>query len=637
MATRTEFAPALDVLNSEDLRRLLRASHQLNSSMDLPVLLPNVLALSLEAVHAEVGSLWLLSGDTLQCAAAVGENSEALLNRQLPASAGILGDAVRGGAVARSLSRTADPQAIADVEAILGVGVRAAIVVPLNAQGEALGAILMANPRGANEFEEDDLPFLEALEDDAATTVRNARLVEAERHARDLRKLLDFSHEVGSSLDRDRVCATIVNLAAHVIAFDRCAVALWYDEKLRVHAVSGEKAVDRKSETIRELERVLTWISEKKEAFAVSDTTAGDDVAARLRSSFAEYLRVSNTRAMYVLPIRDGEGEIGWLSFEFRKPKELETWAREAAQLIASQSALALRNAELYANVPFIDWLEPIREKKRALVALPGPVWLAYAGIALLILLTATVIRLPLRVRASEANVRAGVQSPARAGVPGLVDAVLVREGERVAAGQPIARLRNEALETRLREAEASLALAQREALAAQGRRDAGSAIAARVKAAQWADTRALLAREVARARVVAPAAGTVLTPRLEERVGGWVEAGEPVAWIGEPSSVELEMHVPQQEIGQVAVGDRVRARVNALPSVTFEGRVTAIAPRADSTAARTFVVRGVLNNQEGLLRPGMAIKARILTKSRPVAALAFRRPARWLRMHLWW
>jgi RND family efflux transporter MFP subunit len=462
-------------------------------------------------------------------------------------------------------------------------------------------------------------------------------LFEAERRARDLRKLLDFSHEVASSLDRARVCATIVNLAARVIPFDRCAVALWYDEKLRVHAVSGETNVDRKSDTIRELERVLTWVADRKEPLRISDIASDDEVAVRLRSSFAAYLRDSGTRSLYCLPIRDGEGEIGWLIFEFRTAVQLEEWSLEAAQLITAQSALALRNAELYANVPFIDWLEPIREKRRALVALPGPVWLAYAGIAALLLLTASVIRMPLRISAPEATVRAGIQTPVRAGVPGIVDAVLVREGEQVAAGQPIARLRTEALLARLREAEAALSLAEREALAAQGRRDAGAAIAARVKVAQWSDTRALLTREAARARVVAPAAGTILTPRLEERVGGWLEAGEPLAWIGEPSSVELEMRVPQQEVSQVAVGDRVRARVNALPSITFEGRVTAIAPRADTTEARMFVVRAVLDNREGLLRPGMAIRARVLARSRPVAALAFRRPARWLRMHIWW
>ena len=637
MATRTEFAPALDVLNTEDLRRLIHASHQLNTTIDLAILLPNVLSMTLEAVHAEVGSLWLLSGDTLQCAAAIGDNSDTLIGRQLPTSSGVLANAVQPSAVPVSLTRDAHAAALADIELITGFSVRAAIVTPLIARGEPLGAILMANPLHADVFEEDDLPFLEALADDAAATIRNLRLIEAERRAHDLRKLLDFSHEVASSLDRSRVCATIVNLAARVIAFDRCAVALWYDEKLRVHAVSGETKVERKSDAIRELERFVAWAAERKESLAIVDVNADDETATRVRSSFAEYLRTSGARSIYCLPIRDGEGDIGWLIFEFRNPTDLAVWLREAAALIATQSALALRNAELYANVPLINWLEPIREKRRALVALPGPVWLAYAGIAALLILTASVIRLPLRIKATEATVRAGVQTPVRAGVDGLVESVLVAEGERVAAGQVIARLHNEQLNARLREAEAALSLAEREALAAQGRRDAGAASAARVRVAQWTDTRALLTREAARARVVAPSAGTILTPRLDERVGSWLQAGAPLAWIGEPSTVEVEMRVPQQEVSQIAVGDRVRARVNALPSITFEGRVTGISPRADTLQDRSFIVRAALDNREGLLRPGMAIHARVLTRSRPVAAIAMRRPARWLRMHMWW
>jgi multidrug efflux pump subunit AcrA (membrane-fusion protein) len=49
------------------------------------------------------------------------------------------------------------------------------------------------------------------------------------------------------------------------------------------------------------------------------------------------------------------------------------------------------------------------------------------------------------------------------------------------------------------------------------------------------------------------------------------------------------------------------------------------------------FTVRARLDNREELLRPGMEIRARVLTRTRPVAAIALRRPVRWLRMHLWW
>lgn len=637
MTTRTEFAPALDVLSPDDLRRLLRASHELNSTMDLAVLLPNVLEVCLQAVHAEDGSLWLLTGQTLKCGAAHGENAAAMIGRELPASLAVMAGSLRNGGTPTSLMPATDAPALQEIEAIIGSSARAAIVTPLIARGEPLGVLLMVNPRGTEAFEADDLPFLEALADDAAATIRNARTFEAERRAHDLRKLLDFSREVGSSLDRTRVCATIVNLAGQVIPFDRCMVALWYDEKLRVHAVSGEAEVNRKSDAMREVERVLTSIAEHKAAVSIDDIDESDEVAARMRTAFPDYVKQSNVRSLHCLPIRDGEGEIGWLLFEFRTPTQLEEWSREALELITAQSALALRNAELYANVPFIDWLEPLREKRRALVALPGPVWLAYAGIVAVLALTASVIRLPLRVSAKEAVVRAAVQEPIRAGVPGLVEAVFVSEGQRVSAGQPIARLRNEALLTRLREAEAAVALTEREALAAQGRRDAGAAIAARVKVAQWTETLALLRREEARANIVSPAAGVILTPRLEEKVGGWLQSGESFAWVGEPASVELELRVPQQDVAQIAVGDRVRARVNALPAITFEGRVTGIAPRADTSAARLFTVRARLDNSEELLRPGMAIRARVLTRTRPVAAIALRRPVRWLRMHLWW
>jgi multidrug efflux pump subunit AcrA (membrane-fusion protein) len=95
---------------------------------------------------------------------------------------------------------------------------------------------------------------------------------------------------------------------------------------------------------------------------------------------------------------------------------------------------------------------------------------------------------------------------------------------------------------------------------------------------------------------------------------------------------------MPQGDLGDIRAGDRVRAKVSAHPTVTFEGRVVAIAPRAETVAgAPTYAVRALLDNREGLLRPGMAASARVITQPRPLATFLFRRPWRWLRMTLWW
>ncbi|HUH13918.1 MAG TPA: efflux RND transporter periplasmic adaptor subunit, partial [Longimicrobiales bacterium] len=310
----------------------------------------------------------------------------------------------------------------------------------------------------------------------------------------------------------------------------------------------------------------------------------------------------------------------------------------EAAQLLANETALALRNAQLYRDVPFIAWLEPLAEKRRALAALPAATWLRYGAAAAAVVAALTVVRLPLRVAPEASTVRAAVQLPARAAAPGLVEWIEVREGDVVARGDRLARVRNEALLQRIREMEARRELAERQALLAESRGDARSASLARVALAEASDGLALLHRQLADTWVLAPEAGVVLTPRVEERVGEWLEAGRPLLWVGSPEWSELELRVRQEDVGEVRLGQRVRAKVPAHPHITFAGRVAGIAPAPDpGPGPPSYVVRAVLDNREGLLRPGMDVRARIHADNRPLGALLVRRPWRWARLKLWW
>jgi multidrug efflux pump subunit AcrA (membrane-fusion protein) len=76
---------------------------------------------------------------------------------------------------------------------------------------------------------------------------------------------------------------------------------------------------------------------------------------------------------------------------------------------------------------------------------------------------------------------------------------------------------------------------------------------------------------------------------------------------------------------------------VDALPQRTFVGRVTSLGPLpSDSAEHVSFPVRAAVANPDGLLRPGMAAYARVLTAPASVATRMVRAPVRWLRL-LWW
>ena len=631
-------ADRVGLLTREQLETLLHLSQAFNSTIDLDSLLPRILDQTLAVTESEAGSIWVIEGDHVRCAHAAGEAGTRLVGQHLPLGYGVIGEALKSGASVVTADALADEHFAAYRDGT-SFRTRSAVTIPLVVVGEPLGAIQLVNDVGGKDvFSVEDVAFLESLADDAAAALRNARLFAAERRARNLRALLEVSNEITSTFDIDRILLSIVNLAERAVRFERCVIAVHERDELRVRAISGEDDVDRKSASVKEIERFLQWEEQRGGALFINDLQTSDPDAVALRERFESYLKESGARGLLILPVADAEGELGRLLFEFGAPDVLTDWMREAAEMLANQAALALRNAQLYADVPFISWLEPLAQKRRAFLALPASDKLRYFAAAAVAIALLVFVRLPVRVRATEAVVHAAVQRPARAGAEGVIEDIFVQEGDRVTAGQPIARIRNEALLVRLSDAQGTLRLAERQGLTAQAVGNTSEAANARVRGEQARIEIALLEREAASLTVRAPAAGIVLTPQLEERIGSHRAAGEPVAWIGEADRSEIRLQVPQKDVAYIQPNDRVRVRVAARPEIRFDGRVSSVAPLAETLNGEPhYTVRAILDNSSQILKPGMDARARVLTASRPLGYLLIRRPWRWARLHLWW
>src|SRR5262249_55114795 len=146
------------------------------------------------------------------------------------------------------------------------------------------------------------------------------------------------------------------------------------------------------------------------------------------------------------LPLKDEEGILGVLVFESSTADFASSNQREVAAILANQTAVALRNAQLYHQVPMVDALGALAARRQALATLPRRRLLTYAIIALVVLAALTLIRWPLRVPGSGAAFRPTSYAPVRALVPGVVERIAVVEGMAVARGTPVAYLRANAL-----------------------------------------------------------------------------------------------------------------------------------------------------------------------------------------------
>jgi RND family efflux transporter MFP subunit len=260
-----------------------------------------------------------------------------------------------------------------------------------------------------------------------------------------------------------------------------------------------------------------------------------------------------------------------------------------------------------------------------------------FAAIAVVALAALTLVQWPLRVRGEQPRFRPAERMDVRALVPGVIERVLVSEGSTVSRGAPIALLRDPALQADRASVAAEAIGADRAASRAASRGDIAEEQLQRARSAALSREAALLGEQESRLLVRAPTAGVVLSERPEERVGTRVNPGDLLVTVGRTDSLELEFGVNQRDVARIGAGQGVRLRVDALPQRTFAGRVVSVAALpADTAAGAFFPVRAMVENPDGVLRPGMTAYARVLTDRASLAERVLRAPVRWIRL-LWW
>jgi GAF domain-containing protein/multidrug efflux pump subunit AcrA (membrane-fusion protein) len=623
----------------ERLRLLHAIGQEFNSSLDFDELLPTVFNTVLDALGAQGGSIWIAEGDVLKCRLALGPGSAKLVGSETPIGTGFVGDVARkqrSTIVADAMQDERFQDRLDRSSTMITTTVMAA---PMIAKGETVGSIQVNNKvRGLRIFDENDRLLLEGLAETAAVALRNAQLHQAEKRARNLALLLEISREITSTLDLDRVLGSVVNLATQALPFDRGAVGLYHDGRLEIRAIAGQEAVDPKDETVRRLADRGTWAVERGEPLYLADGQAptGDDARA-FASACGDGLAADAVRSGLYFPLRDEQGTLGILVFEAERPDFLTATQQELAGVLANQTTVAIRNAELYTQVPLVDVLGKVGRAKQAVFALPRRRLQVYTVAAVLALAALTLIRWPLRVVGIAPTFRALSRVVVRPMVDGSVERVLVTEGAVVQRGDPIVQLRTVELRGAAEATGSEADVAERLAAAAAARGDAATERLQRGRAASLRRELALLDEQVSAATVRSPVAGVVLTARPQELIGLRPEAGDSLLVIGRTDSLELDLGVSQRDIERVAVGQEVRLRVDALPQRTFRGRVTFLgALPLDATPDVAFAVRAIVPNPDGALRPGMVAHARVLTAPASTLGRVLRGPVRWLRL-LWW
>ena len=147
-----------------------------------------------------------------------------------------------------------------------------------------------------------------------------------------------------------------------------------------------------------------------------------------------------------------------------------------------------------------------------------------------------------------------------------------------------------------------------------------------------------LLRRRQAQFELVAPRSGTVYGEELPRMIRRYFQKGEEICRVADAHQLLVRIQVPEREIGDVSVGHPVRLRVRAYADRLFNGVVSKIGGESerDEHNQTTYRVELVVENAEGLLRPGMTAFARVDFGRRMIGQILMHKVRQLLRPEVW-
>ncbi|HJR66123.1 MAG TPA: efflux RND transporter periplasmic adaptor subunit [Gemmatimonadaceae bacterium] len=206
----------------------------------------------------------------------------------------------------------------------------------------------------------------------------------------------------------------------------------------------------------------------------------------------------------------------------------------------------------------------------------------------------------------------------------GRVTALLFREGQYVAKGEPLIKIDDEMLRAQAERAKADRDLARQQLERMRRLREQNASSPADLERAEAAARSAdaalnVLELQIARTTVRAPFAGVVGQRFVS--AGDYVTTATRLLTLQTIDPQRAVIEVPERHAVRLRPGQTVEFTVAAEPGRTFRARVDFIDPVVQPEN-RTIVVKAQAPNSDRVLKPGMFIEARLATATRANATV---------------
>ena len=509
---------------------------------------------------------------------------------------------------------------------------RAQVAYPVELDGRLYGAVVLDIAPGPILSLQRSLRLVHWAS--AWLTAHFCRQQLAERDAR-LAGLTTATDLMAAALQDRRFgpsALAVVNEVGVRLQCDRVSLGVHRHGNVEVKAISHTASFDRKSDLVRLIAQAMDEVIDLDVALVVPQAD-DDDLGAIAHAEAARELKDS---AICSVPLVDDGHAMGVMTLERSRGLPFSAAEVELSKmlglLLGPVFALKLHDER--------GALTRLRDTgQQGLQAVFGPRHPGIkliAGLGVLLLVFFTLFTTDYRISASTV-VEGEVQRAAAAPFDGFIAESLVRAGDVVSKGQVLMRLDERDLrleQTRWLSEHDQAQRKYRVALAAQDR-GAMAVLAAQVN--QAGAQLQLVDERLARASMVAPFDGVVVSGDLSQLLGTPVEQGKVLFELVPRDRYRVILKVDERNIADLKVGQRGELLLSGLPGEAMTFSVKQLTPVSTAQDGRNyFRVEAQLENTSARLRPGMEGVGKVLVGQARLIWIWTHSLTDWLRLALW-
>jgi multidrug efflux pump subunit AcrA (membrane-fusion protein) len=510
------------------------------------------------------------------------------------------------------------------------------------------------------------LRFVEQMCDLAGDYLKAQRLKQFTDKQSLWEQLETFTRTAHQSLDSRQTAFTVANEGRRLIGCDRVSVAINRSGRCKIEAVSGQDLFDKRSNVVTLLGKLADAVTATGEDVWYTGDTS--DLAPQVEEALDTYVDESHAKAVAVLPLarpRDEEEAraegthhekpdyFGALIVEQMVDSRPPQGLAHRVDVVRQHSATALANAMEHENIFLMPVWKSLGKTKVLVQARTLPKTIAVlAGIAVV---TTWLCFWPADFNLEgRGTLLPTVKRSVYSKVNGIVEEVLVEDGQPVAAGRPLLRLSNIELQTSLAEAQAKIATTRvaiqgdqraldqpQRPLTERERIELRSRIAVALRELTSLEVQEdLLQQKLAMLEVKSPIAGRVMSWHVKQELQGrTVTPQHQLMTIAQTDGEwEVEILMPEHRMGHITRehnrrqedGERplpVTFILATKPDQKFTGEVVQIAETAEvrGEQGNTVKIRVAFEDQEAIrqalagsdnafsgIRPGATVTAKV-------------------------